>query len=174
MSTGQTLLVAAALFLLVRLVLSTNTVFLDVGTMQQQNEAVTTATSLGQGMIERIITRGYDHAMPGGEMIDSVSAFVAISLLGPDPGEVTGHDSTFNDVDDYAGFSDSVSTPRLGMFYRSCRVYYVEEGTPFNPSFMPTFLKRIDVTVSNRAMIDASDPLKLKGPLTVSRIVTYH
>lgn len=174
MSTGQTLLVAGALFLLVRLALSTNTLFLDVGTMQLENEAIATATSLGQSMIEGIITRGYDHEYPGGELLDSANVFTQATLLGPDLGEIAGRDSTYNDIDDFRGYADSVVTPRLGTFHRSCRVYYVRESTPFDSSSVQTFLKRIDVRVTNSTMIDPNDPLKLKDPLLVSRLVTYH
>lgn len=174
MNTGQTLLVAGALFLLLRLALSTNTLFLDTGTMQEQNEAIATATSIGQEMIEQITTRGYDEEFPGGNLVDSADAFVPPSLLGRDPGESSGADTSFDDIDDFKGFTDSVDTPRLGKFYRTCEVVYVAENSPFDVVARQTFLKRIEVSVTNTRMIDPNDPLKLKGPIVLNRIVTYH
>lgn len=174
MSTGQTLLVAGALFLLLKLALSTNALFLDTGSMQEQNEAVAAATSLGQGMIDRIMTRGYDEEFPGGDFVDSADVFVSPSLLGRDAGETAGRDTTFDDIDDFKGFVDSVDTPRLGKFYRTCDVAYVAENTPFDVVAKQTFLKRIEVAITNSRMIDPNDPLKLKGPIVLHRIVTYH
>ncbi len=174
MTTGQTLLAIGSMVLLGKLAISTNTFVTDTDTMQLQMEAVTTATSLGQSVLEKISVRGYDHNFPGGNDTVTALSFVPAAALGVDAGEVAGRDTTFNDVDDFKGFTDSVDTPRFGKFYVTCDVYYANETPPYDSTGTRTFLKRIDVSIRNVFMVDPDDPLKLPVPITVSRYIAYN
>lgn len=162
-----------AMILLGKLALSTNSFFADSDTLQLQAEAVSTATTIGQSTIEKIVVRGYDHNYPGDDDTVDVSEFVLPGQLGRDTGELAGRDTMFNDIDDFRGFVDSVDTPRFGKFYISTSVYYTRETAPYDSINAQSFLKRIDVRVTNNYMIDPNDPLKLKVPVTVSRYIAY-
>src|SRR5437773_1341328 len=87
-------------------------------------EASSTATALGQEMIEQIITRKFDEKKCGaGEFTQVATDFS--TTLGPDSGEVTTNLNTLDDVDDFNGYRAVVLTPRLGNFVDTCKVYYV-------------------------------------------------
>lgn len=163
-----------AMVLLAKLALTTNSFLNDTDTLQLQSEAVTTATSIGQSMIEKISVRGYDQNFPGGDPTVLSASFVSSNSLGIDFGETVGRDTTFNDIDDFKGFKDSVSTPRFGKYYMICRVYYVRETAPYDSIGSPSFLKRVDVSVTNSFLLDPNDPLKLSIPVAVSRYVAYN
>lgn len=165
------LLVALVMALLGRVMISTNSVITSGEVDELTNEAIMTATGVGQAMVDRIVIKGFDHNCFGG--IDtSATAFSAI--LGRDgAGEVIGRDTTFNDIDDYKGFIDSSATPRLGKFYVTCDVHYVNETPPFDSTGIRTYMKRINVRVTNSYMVEAGNPQKLGSGLTLSRLVVY-
>lgn len=173
MSSGQTLLALGAMVLLGKLALSTNYFLADTDTLLLQAEAVSTATTIGQSTIEKIVVRGYDHNYPGDDDSVTVDMFVLPSQLGLDAGEIAGRDTMFNDIDDFKGFVDSVNTPRFGKFYVSTSVYYARETAPYDSINAKSFLKRVDVRVTNNYMINPDDPLKLQVPVTVSRYIAY-
>lgn len=167
------LLAIGSLVLLGRLALSTNAFLGDNEVIQLQSEVITTATTIGQSTLEKIIVRGFDHNFPGNNDTVTASSFVLASNLGVDAGEIAGRDTTFNDLDDFKGFKDSIDTPRFGKFYIACKVYYTNETSPYDSTGNRSFLKRVDVTVDNKFMVNPNDPLKLAAPLTVSRYVAY-
>ena len=173
MSTGQTLLALASLILLAKLTLTTNSMILDSETIQSESEAVTTAVGIGQGMLEKISVRGFDDNYPGEDSVD-VSLLVPPLSLGPDAGELATADTSFNDIDDFRGFRYSVTTPRFGKYLMTCRVYYVQETAPFDSVGSRTFLKRVDISVTNSYMTNPLDPLKLPVPMVVSRYFGYY
>jgi hypothetical protein len=173
MSGGQTLLAIGSLVLLGKLALSTNAFIADAETSQFEDETVATATSIGQGMLEKICVRGFDQNWPGGVDTITTAHLVSPLSLGVDAGENAVRDTTFNDVDDFRNYKDSVNTPRFGKFYVSCRVYYVRETAPYDSIAAKSFLKRVDVSMTNNFMTNPNDPLKLPVPLVVSRYVAY-
>ena len=92
------------------------------------------------------------------------------------PGENATLETTFNDVDDYHGHRDTVVSPTFGSFFVYCKVYFIRASSPYDRIGTQTFMKRIDVTVDNKFLVDTSgqDPLKLKKPLLVYHVVSYH
>ena len=167
------MLALLSLVLLAKLSLSTNVFLGDTETSQYQDETIATATSIGQGMLERICVRGFDQNWPGGVDTITTAQLVSPFSLGVDAGENAAHDTTFNDIDDFRNYRDSVVTPRFGKFHVRCGVYYVRETAPYDSIAARSFLKRIDVSVTNEFMVDPNDPLKLPVPLVVSRYVAY-
>ncbi len=165
------MLIAFSMALLGKLALSANGVINNAEVDSLENESINTATAIGQGMIERIAVKGYDHNFFGG--IDTSTTAFASTLGRDGAGEIAGKDTTFNDVDDYAGFQDSVTTPRIGKFYVSCSVCYVNEAAPFDSTIIRTFMKRITVAVTNSFLVDPSDPRKLKTAVTLSKLIAY-
>ena len=75
--------------------------------------------------------------------------------LGIDAGETPMMRSTFDDVDDYAGFQESPPTspsgagmPGYDKWSRAIAVEYASPASPDQPAFTDTGVKRITVTVS--------------------------
>ncbi len=113
------------------------------------SEATITGTAIGQAEIEQIALKRFDQNLPPPLSTDSVGVLTSPADLGPDPGENPDSASTFNDIDDYNGYIDSVYTPRFGYFKRTCSVYYVTATDPDANAETQTFIKRIDIEVYN-------------------------
>jgi hypothetical protein len=172
MGSGQMMMVAIAILLIGKLVLSGNeSVTIGQG-MVTESEAIATATGIGQSMLERITCRSYDDSVARYSSPDR-SSFRTIGL---DAGEIAGKDTSFDDIDDYNGFVDSVSTPRFGKYFVSCKVYFVNETAPYDSTASKTYTKRVDILVNNTFMVDTTgkDPDKLTGPLSLYQVVTYY
>ena len=82
--------------------------------------------------------------------------------MGPDAGENNVY--KFDDIDDFKNYSAVDSSTRLSSYNISVDVKYVVNLNPENTSFSPTFVKRIDVSISGQYLTDT---------LTLSHIVTY-
>lgn len=172
MSTGQMIMVAVAMMLLGKLVVSSNeTVAMNQATITE-SECIGSATAIGQSMIEKILVKNFDDSVATAGTPDSTK----FSLIGLDPGEVAGNPLTFNDFDDYNGYVDSVDTPRYGKFYLTTRVYYVSSVAPYDYSVTKTYAKRIEVEVDNKFMVDLTgkDPEKLDRKLSLYMVVSYN
>lgn len=147
MGTGQMLLALVALTILASVTISSNKLILNETDVVQGSEAMITGTAIGQAMVEQITVKYFDQDVLPPLSTDTATAFTPPSLLGPDSSDVPGVDTTYNDIDDYNGYVDSVNTPRLGYFKRSCEVYYVDGSG--DSSTTQTFFKEIKVTISN-------------------------
>lgn len=171
MGSNNMLLVAISLLFFGKLVVSSNEMKSDRDVTVMETEAITTAASLANSMLDRATVKRFDEkVLPGNSPSDSSAFSLPIGLDGT---EVSGRDSTFDDIDDYNGYKDSVATPRFGKFYISCSVYYVNETEPFDSVGVRKFMKNIDVSVSNNFMVDATNPLKLPVAVRMSRLVSY-
>lgn len=167
MGSSQILLILAALMILGTITISANKKMLNAGDTVLNSEAVITGTAIGQAEIERITVLRFDQKLPPPLTTDSVSALTPPDDLGPDSGEDPANAATFNDIDDYNGYVDSVNTPRFGYYKRTCSVYYVTADDPDQNAETQTFIKRIDVQVSS-PYIDTPN-----HEITLSKLVSY-
>lgn len=165
MGTGQMLLALVALTILASVTISANKLILNETDVVQGSEAIITGTAIGQAMLEEITVKYFDQNVLPPLSTDTAGAFTPPDQLGPDTSDVAGVDTTYNDIDDYNGYSDSVSTPRLGYFDRRCEVYYVNEAG--DSSTVRTFMKKIKVTVENPYLSTPDHSIEL------SQIVSY-
>ncbi len=140
-------MVLLALTILASVTISANRLVLNETDVVQGSEAMITGTAICQAMVEQITVKHFDQNVLPPMSTDTATAFTPPSQLGPDSSDVFDVDTTYNDIDDYNGFVDSVSTPRLGYFKRYCSVYYVHQDG--DSSTVQTFLKKISVTVEN-------------------------
>lgn len=108
-------------------------------------EGVTVAANLAQRLMEEIGSRRFDANEP--------PDWTPYNLLGPDAGEDPNNKLTFDDVDDFDGWSQS-SIPGFDKFSSEVRVFYVR-GTNLDtkasfgddePHY--TDYKRVEVTIS--------------------------
>jgi MSHA pilin protein MshD len=113
------------------------TMWADVAWRSVRSEAIGDAAFYAQQLMEEIKSKRFDE--------NDSSPWT--SNLGPEPGEtITGTgDSSFDDVDDYNGYSDN---PAID-YSRSCTVDYVElsDSTWQAATSPPTDFKRIRVAV---------------------------
>lgn len=131
-------------------------------------EATNTATAIGQELIEEITVRKFDENYCGrGDSATSATQFSATLTIETSKGDTAGRVWTYDDVDDYNNYKNTIFTPRLGNFIDSCKVYYVTEDAPDVVSGSQTFLKRIDVRVKNPYVLSKD------STVTVSKIISY-
>jgi hypothetical protein len=75
-----------------------------------------------------------------------------VKKLGPDPGE---HKHTeFDDIDDYNNYSTTVSLDRMGDFDINVNVFYVAKLNPQVKSSIPTYTKKIELSIINYSLLD--------------------
>ena len=146
----QQFLVIATLGLLITLALNYNRATFDHSSFSYKNEAVITATGIGQSIIEEVRTKAFDEK--------TVSAPVTLannltfpSSFGPESDEPA--DTSYDDVSDYHDYSRIVSTSRLGNFSVRVSSYYINPSTMILSSYQ-TFSKEVDVKVFNNYLQD--------------------
>jgi len=157
----QQLLVIGALIILGSLILTFNRSTQNVNTNNYFNTALVDATASAQSLLERIQSKAFDEKTITSS-VNTASQLTSISNFGPDAGE-TGN-LTYDDVDDYNRYAEVDSLQHFGAFSLSVAVNYGQKYSPETVSSSQTFLKKVDVTVSNP---------NLTRPLTLSRIISY-
>jgi hypothetical protein len=173
----QMFFVVGALVLLGSVILGINQMLLIKTTTMLDAEASLAAASIGQSMIDEIMTQNYDAATDTGYGVDlkkvfNVALFTGANSLGcnstessnvplPDTADANGvfrSAKYYNDVDDYNSYRRTVKTPVLGKFTVVDSVYYTLETNPDQKATTQTYYKKIVVTVTHRNM---ERPLKM-------------
>ena len=160
---NQMFTVIGALVLLGVASLGINAMLASKTTTMIQAEASMNSISIGQTMIDEIMTKSYDAATANGAKVYAASNFTAAGSLGcnsseaslvPQPDAASPFKSIqyYNDVDDYNNYQRKVSTPVLGTFTVVDTVFYVSESDPNQLSGTQTFYKKIVVTVRHPNM----------------------
>jgi hypothetical protein len=157
MGTGQMLLTVMAVFLLTTIILTNTRSYVTNTEVIVKTKMNLISIGLATSQIDRISRMAFDQQTVANNdtsvdpsPVDSLSQLSAI--LGKETGETAPagkrKDSLFNDVDDYNGYSDIISTVSGDSFYVKCFVFYVDSLDPFGPALTrKSFTKRIDVRV---------------------------
>jgi hypothetical protein len=153
MGLGQSMLSVLALGLLGTVILMMNTNSLDSGSSVETTEYVIMATSLGISQLEKASGKAFDKNTVSSD-ISSVSSLT--SVLGPESGET---EATFNDYDDYNGFTkwvngDTVNFRSADFFIRDSVDYVTISGNAVVKSASRQYHKRLRVWVSSPFMRD--------------------
>ena len=157
----QTLLVIGSLIALTYSILTMNTSQNVQSGFQLNNEATISATGIGQSLLEQIELKAFDEETISNSVADTDSLTSSYSL-GKDAGETTHY--TFDDFDDYNGYTKTESLTRLGTFSTEIEVYYVNTMSPDTKVFYKTFSKRIDISVANEYLLDT---------LVFAKVISY-
>jgi len=160
MNTGQMMLTIGALLLLSTLMLRVNTTNLTTDSIRAEAQYGVLATSIITSVMEEAKSLAYDSATDSNS-VTSLNQLTAPSSLGPESGETF---DTFNDFDDFDGYTRVDSSMPSAIFNIGCEVDYVSTSNLLGKSFLPTWHKRITVTVSSDFMEDT---------LTQSSIYSY-
>jgi hypothetical protein len=150
MNTGQMLMSLGAMLLLSTIMLRVNTATLSNESVRDDAQFGVLATSIATSIIEDAYSKAFD------EKSDTMSIFSVTelsSVLGPESGET---EETFNDFDDYNGFTKRDSTMPSATFDISCQVVYVESGNILGSTTNRTWNKKIIVTITRPVSADSS------------------
>jgi hypothetical protein len=161
---GQMMLVIFAFTMLSILALSVNATMIGSVATGLEAQAQLNALSLGQSLLDEILSKEYDENTTGGKRVFSASGFTAVATLGPDAGEAlpvvdsTSQltiDSTlqskllFDDIDDYHNYYRAVYDSVLGWFDIKSTITYASETYPDSSLTTRTHFKVVTVTVEH-------------------------
>jgi hypothetical protein len=164
----QQLLTIGGIIIFTFLILSFNSSSINQSAYSDFNEAILVATGLGQGLIEEIHSKAFDENTVS-SAVDDISNLSPIYELKYDSGEITN--TTFDDVDDYNGYSRDYTDKLFDNFNASVKVYYVNESNPAQSSSIQTFAKKVTITISNPYLTIKEN--ESVGTLEFSSIITY-
>ncbi len=153
MNTGQTLMTVGAMLLLSILILRVNNTFLTTSTAFMNTKFDILATSIATSEMEEISKLAFDQ-YTASNPATSLSQLTAPGNLRTESGENPNDPSTFNDIDDYNGYTRIDSTMPSAIFKIRCTVNYVASTTPNVISTSATWNKKITIYVSSISMMD--------------------
>lgn len=148
MSGFQSVITLGAVVIFGFITLFFNSALLENSTAELENKVVLTAFSLADDLLEEMKSKSFDHTTTQFPTTNPAS-LTPPGALGPESGESYG---TFNDVDDYNGYTKLVSAPHAEDYYLTCKVVYVRENDHDTESSTQTFYKKATVWVSSPFM----------------------
>jgi hypothetical protein len=154
------MLTIGAMLLLSTLMLRVNTNNLTTDSIRAEAQYGVLATSIITSIMEEAKSFSFDEATDTNS-VTSLSELTPALDLGPESGETYG---TFNDFDDFNGYTRVDSTMPSAIFNIECAVDYVNSSNLLGKSSITTWHKKITVTVSSDFMTDS---------LTQSNIYSY-
>jgi hypothetical protein len=157
--SGNMMLTIGVIVLLTLFTLSANKIILQNKISSSESEYIITAIGLAQSVINEAKTKSFDEKVASGS-VTSASQLTPSASLGKETGEspvqpdVSSSStfqsySKFDDIDDYNGYTRSVSTPRAGGYTVNVAVSYVSETDPETSSSSQTYCKKMTVTVTS-------------------------
>ncbi len=150
MNTGQSLLTIGAMILLSVLILRINNTFLTTGTVLMESKFAVLATSIATSQLEEISNKAFDN-YTASNPTKYTGDLTPYNRLGPETGETP---ATYNDVDDYNGYTKTDSTMPSAIFKINCKVEYVNTSNPDVAVNTQTWNKKITVYVTSVSMKD--------------------
>jgi hypothetical protein len=166
MNNIQSLLTIGAIALFSLISIRFNSSVLENMTVEVENKVYLTAFSLADDLIEEIKQKAFDEetvefrSITPTELTPSNQFAPEIRDLGE-----TDDPATWDDIDDYNGYSKLVSLPHAEGFSVTSQVDYVQENNYDQVSSVQTFFKRIQVRVSSDY---------LRAPVRLSFVFTLH
>jgi lipopolysaccharide export LptBFGC system permease protein LptF len=163
MGLGQMMLSVLAMALLGSVLLMMNNTTLDSGTSVEATEYVIMASSLGVSQMESALGKAFDEHTVSSDISSTASL---TNVLGK---ESTETEATFDDFDDYNGFTktivgDSIFFRSASYVIRDSVDYVTISSNKVVPSASRTYHKRLRVWVSSPYMRDT---------LTFSTVYSY-
>ena len=148
MNNIQSFLTIGGLVLLSLTSLRFNQAILETSTTDVESKVYLTAFSLADDMIEEIKCKSFDETTTQFPTTNPASLTPAADL-GRDGSETY---STFNDIDDFNGYTRDVDAPHAEGYHILCTVQYVEDDNQDVVSSTQTFYKKVTVTVTSPYM----------------------
>jgi len=170
MGSIQSLLAIGAIAIFALVSVRFNSSVLQNLSVEVENKVYLTAFSLADDLIEEIKQKAFDQETVVFRSINPEELTKPGNFGGgKDPGEVADDPSTWNDIDDYHGFSKEIALPHAEGYEVTASITYVMEDDQNTVSNDPTFYKKIEVTVDSKYL---SNPVKLSFIYTLhSKVV---
>ncbi len=149
MNTGQMMLTIGAMVLLATLMLRINTSNLQTDTVRAEAQYGVLATSIITSIIEKAKSLAFD-ANTDTNNVTMPNQLTKAMNLGPGVGETY---DTFNDFDDFNGYTKVDSSMPSAVFDIYCEVFYINPVN-LNEHNSRTWHKKITVQVSSKFMQD--------------------
>ena len=151
MNSGHMLLAIAGVILLSNLILNVHKANTERMIATYTSESVIDASGLAQSIIDMIQSKAFDENTTEAAVwqLDSLTAAIK---LGPESGEYKH--TEFDDIDDYNNYSTTVSLDRMGDFDINVNVFYVSTLNPQVKSSIPTYSKKIELSIINYSLLD--------------------
>jgi hypothetical protein len=150
MNTGQMIMSLGAMLLLSTIMLRVNTANLTNESVRDEAQFGVLATSMATSLIEKAHSLAFDEKTDTNAIFDVTDLS---SVLGPESGESEG---TFDDFDDYNGFTKRDSSMPSAIFDISCSVVYVETNNILGSTTNRTWHKKLIVTITRPVNPDSS------------------
>lgn len=156
MTNIQMLLALGAMILLTVLITNINKNSLLTEDVMYDSNFGITATSIASSIIEDASKKKFDDITDTLALDPNkdVNLLTAPGSLGPEAGEDPNDPRTFNDFDDYNGYTAVDSSMPSAIFELSCNINYVESADPDVAVNNKTFHKKIQVKVWSISMED--------------------
>lgn len=159
----QTLLISGSILLFSITIIGVNSFCQDL-TVETENKKMLTAFSLADDMIEEIRVRSFDENTLK-LITENVSSLTPLSSFGSDIGEDSLDIRSFDDIDDFEGYTRSIKISSAENYCLKCDIRYVFGDNPDAFSTEQTFYKKISIKVSSSLLknsINLSDIVTLK------------
>lgn len=171
MSTLQTILALGAILLLSIIIVRMNDTSSATEDVLFNSSFGVLATSLTTSIIEEANRKCFDSTTDT-TFITDTGLLTGAASLGCETGEDPNDIATFNDFDDFNGYTKIDSSMPSAIFKIDCRVGYVDDNDPDRFVTSKTWNKKITVYVTSRYMHGVREPEKL-DTLKVSSIFSY-
>lgn len=148
MGNIQSILSIGSILLLALASLNFNSSVLQSSTVDTENSVVLTAFSLADDMLEIMKEKAFDAATVNFPTTNPLD-LTAPSSLGHNQYETF---ETFNDVDDFNGYTRYITAPHAEDYFVSCKVQYVAANNQDKAVNYQTFFKRAIITVTSPYM----------------------
>lgn len=139
-----------AMLLLSTIMLRVNTANLTNESVRDEAQYGVLANSIATSIIEQAQSKAFDEKSDTTSLTDPTQL---TSVLGPETGET---EATFDDFDDYNGFTKRDSSMKSSVFDISCTVVYVEASNPLGSTTNRTWNKKIIVEITRPVTADSS------------------
>src|SRR5574338_580383 len=145
MTSIQMILALGAMILLTILITNVNKNSLGIEDVMYDSNFGITATSIASSIIEDASKKRFDNIFyddADSSAVYDPSLFTPAGDLGVESGEDITDPKTFNDYDDYNGYTYTDSTMPSAIFNITCRVLYVDDAALDDSSPTQTFHKK--------------------------------
>ena len=151
MNSGHMLLTIAGVFLLSNLILNVHKANTNRLLTNYTSESVIDASGLAQSIIDMIQSKAFDENTVN-KAVWQTDSLTSVNNIGPESGEYMH--TEFDDIDDYNKYSETVTLDRMGDFDISVSVFYVNTLNPQIKSSIPTYSKKIELSITNYSLLD--------------------
>ena len=157
MNGSQMILVLGAIVLFSFIIINVHRSILNSTELTLEAECIIAANAVASEMMNEICSKAFDEATVSVDLDEAKipGSFTSLGL----EGEAICADTalvcpTYDDIDDYNGYSRKLWTPRIDTLTANVSVAYADTAKPDLIVYQKTRIKRIEVAVTNKIFPD--------------------